>query len=138
MLRRLLFCMILAAIIQYIIRMTAVTIFERRFLKDADSINVLYQAVYPVLRYGFSEENSLIVGAKFEYGGWKIEFENPLEGSILFENVVQKALKNYYRVLDLVYLNDEQIANLQIDICKRELEDMCHKIKMLRDCAEKS
>jgi len=136
MLFRLLFCMILAAVIQHVLKTATIKFLGNRFMRDVDSLTTIYSEIYPVIRTGFIEGKT--IGAKCEYKDWIIEFGDALDGIIGFEILVYEALKSYYKILNIVYVEEEKIAGSKIYICREQLENMCEELKKLVDYTNKS
>lgn len=135
MLLKFLGCMILAAVLEFVLWLSAVKFFEWRFLKKSNSILMLYDSIYPMIADKFNNDKSLKVSVRFEYFGSKVRFRNALEASLKIEILIQKALKDYYIVKFLVeeFAEDliEDFDNWEIVDCKEQLEGACYEIREL-------
>ena len=130
-------CMILAAILEFVLWFVIVNFFEWRFKKKSNSIVMLYDSIYPMIAENFNNDKSLKVSIKFQYFGSKVKFRNALEASLKIELLIHKALKDYYIVKFLVEEFSENLMpdfeNWEIVDCKEQLEEACREIRKLRN-----
>lgn len=124
-------CIILAAVVEYILWFATASFFERRFFKKANAIFILYDSIYYMIEDNFNRDNLMKVSAKYEFCGCKIKFKNALEASLKFEILVQRALKNYHIVKYLIDGIAENFESTEISMCKNDLEKCCYEIRKL-------
>ena len=136
MLLKVLGCMILAAIIEYIILRSIVQYYEHRFFKQANSIFMLYDCIYPMIEDGFNNDKQLKVFVKYEYGRCKIKFRNAVEAGLNFELLVQKALKSYRIVEFVMSMVNEDTSDTEMFECRKDLEKTCCEVRTLVNKAQ--
>ena len=131
MLWKFLLSMVLAYIIEMLILRTLVQFFEWRFFKKANAFLTLYKSIYTMLEDKFNNDNSMKVSIKYEYCKSKIKFRNALEASIKLEILLQRVFRNYYIVEFIMSMIDSDLDGTEMKADKEELEEICHKIRML-------
>ena len=136
MLFKFLGCMILAAIIEYILLRSIIQYYEHRFFKQANSLFMLYECIYPMLEDGFNNDKQLKVFVKFEYGRCKIKFRNAVEAGLKFELLVQKSFKSYRVVEFIMNMVGEDTSDTDMFEWKKDLEKTCCEVRTLVNKAQ--
>lgn len=136
MLLKLLGCMILAAIIEFILLRTIIQYYEHRFFKQANSIFLLYECIYPMIEDGFNDDKKLKVFVKYEHESCKIKFRNAVEAGLGFELLVQKAFKSYRVVEFVMSMVNQDTSGTDTFECKQDLEKICCEVRTLVNKAQ--
>ena len=79
LLLKILGCMILAAVIEYVLWLAALRFFEWRFLKKAESICCLYDSVITHICNNNYYDKPLKISVNFEHFKSKVKFHNSLD-----------------------------------------------------------
>lgn len=131
MLLKFLGCMVLAAIIEYILLRSIIKYYEQRFLNQANSICMLYECIYPMLEDDFNNDKKMKVFVKFKHGKCKIKFRNAVEAGLNFELLVQKAFKSYRVVEFVMSMVNQDTSGTDMFECKQDLEKICCEVRTL-------
>ena len=136
MLLKFLGCMVLAAIIEYILLRSIIWYYERHFLNQADSILMLYECIYPMIEDDFNNDKKMKVFVKFQHGRCKIKFRNAVEAGLNFELLVQKALKSYRVVEFVMSMVNQDTSGTDTLECRKDLEKICCEVRTLVNKAQ--
>lgn len=136
MLFKILGAMLLAAIIEFILLRTIIQYYEHRFFKQANSIFLLYECIYPMIEDGFNDDKKLKVFVKYVHGSCKIKFRNAVEAGLGFELLVQKAFKSYRVVEFVMSMVNEDTSGTEMFECRKDLEEICCEVRTLVNKAQ--
>lgn len=128
LLLKLLISMVLAAIIEYVIRLLALRFFKWRFLRKAELISYLADSVLSFIYNNCNEDKNIQISVKYKHCKCKIKFHNSLEATSKIELLVYYAMK-YYKIARYLDGREEITEKLEIDEAKEYLETICQEMR---------